>query len=451
MQRFVNEGSKRPIVWEIWVDDEEVHQRSGVLDGKLKHTWDRPGPAGKEGTKAYKPADVRALERANKKITDKTRKGYREVDLETGEFLELASREMEFFEIQRNFRYGKPLGKQPKAQKEIYKLIETGDPIITVKRDGLCHFVLVTPDRNIRLYTRRLDECTDSYPHLIEDFHKLKLPPKTIGAFELVCENPLTKRDDRKMIQKLSRSLPDRAVRLQEDPLYRPRAVMLGFPFWDGFALMKEATVTQWLEALNSEILMRAKGTRYIRLMKVVKGSFEFAKQWAIERGLEGLVIYDGDAIFGDKAFNFRGRVERTASYKWKPIFEDDFVMIFNPKGEISAEGLPGGGYGKGRLMELPGQIALYQWDMDGGDPLAEMHFICNVGSGFTDAQRKDILVRARNKGGIVGVGVIKYTSRTFKSDGEDTNALSEPIFLHFHPDKTFDEAVEPKLKASSP
>lgn len=441
MQRFVNEGSKKTLVWEIWVDGEEVHQQSGVLGGKMKHTWDRPGPAGKEGTKAYKPADIRAIERANKKIEDKTRKGYREVDPETNEVIEKASREMDFHEIQRNFRYGKPLGTQPKAQKEIDKVLEDGEPIFTVKRDGLCHFVLVTPDEDIRLYTRRLDECTAWYPHLVAEFKKMKMPPRTIGAFELVCVDAKTGKDNRKMTQSLSRSLADRAVRLQEDPFRRPHAVMLGFPFWDGRPIMKEMLVDSWLELMFNEVHARAKGFRYVESMDILHTTFELAQEYVIEGGHEGLVVYDGDACFGEKAFNFRGRVERTPSYKWKPIFELDAIMIFDPEDEFETGHLHRGAWGKGRIKNLPGRVALYQFDSDG-----VIHYLCNVGGGFTEEQRGELLDRARAGEGNAGVGIIKYVSRTFESKGDDTNALSEPVFLGFHPDKTVDEAVEPEL-----
>jgi predicted DNA-binding WGR domain protein len=440
VQRFINEGSKKTLVWEIWVDGEEVHQQSGVLGGKMKHTWDRPGSAGKKGTKAFKPADVRAIERANKKIQDKTRKGYREVD-ENDNVIETASREMDFYEIQRNFRYGKPLGTQPRAQKAIDKVIEDGEPIFTVKRDGLCHFVLVTPNKDIRLYTRRLDECTDWYPYLVAEFKKMKLPTKTIGAFELVSINEKTKRDDRKATQSLSRGLADRAVRLQEDPFRRPHAVMLGFPFWDGEPIMKTMLVDSWMELVFNEVHKRAGKLRYIEKMEIFHGDFEKATQHVIENKLEGLVVYDGDACFGEKAFNFRGRVERTPCYKWKPIFELDAVMVFDPDDEFDSEFEYVGAWGKGRIKRLPGKVALYQYDDSG-----KLHYLCNVGGGFTDEQRGEALNRSRAGNGIIGVGIIKYVSRTFKSEGDDTNALTEPVFLGFHPDKTIDEATESRL-----
>jgi len=450
MQRFINEGAGKTLVWEIWVDGEDVHQRSGVLGGKLKHTWDRPGSAGRKGTGAYKPAEVRAIERANKKIEDKTRKGYREVDPDTNEVIgsvQKASRDMDFLEIQRNFRYGKPLGEQPKAQEEIDKLVESGEPIFTIKRDGLCHFVLITPDNEIKLYTRRIDECTAWYPYLVEDFRKMKLPPRTIGAFELVCVDEETKRDNRKLAQSLSRSLADRAVRLQDNPFRRPHAVVLGFPFWCGDPIMKTQQVEDWMGLTFNEVRSRSKRgkCRYVENMEVSHVSFKGAIEYALENHYEGLVVYDSKSTFGDKAFNFRGRVERTPSYKWKPIYECDCVMIFDPDGTFGNTELhKRGAWGKGRIKHLPGQVALYQFDSRG-----QQHYLCNVGGGFTDEQREEVLNKARLGGGVVGVGIIKYVSRTFVSAGDDTNALSEPVFLEFHPDKDVHEVIEPELTIS--
>lgn len=441
VQRFVNEGSKKILVWEIWVDGEEVHQQSGTLGGKLKHTWDRPGPAGREGTKSYKPADVRAIERANKKIEDKRRKGYREVDPDTGEVVEAASRKMEFNEIQRNFRYGKPLGTQPKAQKEIDKLLEDGEPIFTVKRDGLCHFALITTDGAVRLYTRRLDECTGWYPHLVREFEEMDLPPETICSFELICIDEKTGKDSRKLTQGLSRSTMERAVRLQEDPFRRPKAVVLGFPFWGGDPIMQTQSVEEWMGLTLSEVQNRVGRLRYIQNMDVLHGNWEEVTEYVIEQEFEGLVVYDADAVFGEKAFNFRGRVERTASYKWKPIFELDAIMIFDPDDEFGTGHKERGAWGKGKIKDLPGRVALYQFD-EGDD----LHYLCNVGGGFTEKQRGEVLDRARDNEGVAGVGVIKYVSRTFRSRGDDTNALTEPVFLGFHPDKDIYEVIEPEL-----
>lgn len=441
MQRFVNEGANGSLVWEVWVEGEDVHQRSGKLGGKLKHTWDRPGSAGRKGTKAFKPADVRALERANKKIQDKVRKGYREVNLDTNEVIEKASRQMDFHEIQRNFRFGKPLGRQPDADKATAKLVANGEPIFTIKRDGLCHFMLVTPDKDVRLYTRRLDECTASYPWLVHDMLQMGFPPRTIAAFELVCINQKTQRDDRKMAQSLSRSLAERAVRLQQDPFHRPIAVFLGFPFWDGDPLMQTQIVEDWMGHTFNIVHTRSKELRYVQNMDVIHGTFDQAKEYAITNGHEGLVVYDAGACFGDRAFNFRGRVERTHCYKWKPIYEADCLMIFDPDDSLKSGYQHRGSWGKGRLKKLPGQFALYQYDSRG-----MLHYLCNVGTGFTDEDREDAMNQALENGACAGVGIIKYVSRTFKAAGDDTNAMSEPVFLGWHSDKISPEAKDSRL-----
>ena len=174
--------------------------------------------------------------------------------------------------------------------------------------------------------------------------------------------------------------------------------------------------------------------------MEAVTGTLDELMITVRNEGLEGLVIYDAEAIFGDAVMNFRGREERPEAWKWKPIQEGDFIVVFDPDGAWSS-GKPGGRYGKGRLKDLPGVVALYQFGAGG-----MMHYICNCGSGFTEDQRKYVLRKAANSAGIAGVARIKYESRTFISEGDDTNALTAPIFLEWHPDKSTTEAFDARL-----
>lgn len=428
--------------WRIWVDDEVVHMESGVVGGRMKHTSDRPGPVGKFGTKGYKDAKIQAILVADRHIRDKIdRLGYQEIDPKTGKVIESRrSDDLDFAHPAKNTRFMK-CRHQPdpgtREMEELQEVIDSDRAIFTIKRDGMMHPIFIDEDGVVRIFTRRMDPCTEKYPYLASEIAKSRFPPQTVLLTELVVEE--SGRDNRRLVQTLDRSLPERAQTLQEDPFRRPKAIILGVPYWKGLPIMAEMPVHEWID-----FMYRHFGTRnyqYLRLMETITGPLDELMEMVRIEKLEGLVIYDSEAIFGDAVVNFRGREERPEAWKWKPILEGDFVVVFDPDGAWSG-GKPAGRYGKGRLKELPGVVALYQYG-----PSGELHYICNCGSGFTEDQRAYILRRAANRRGVVGVARIKYESRTFIAEGDDTNALSHPIFLEWHPDKSPNEAFDERLR----
>ena len=446
MSTFIKKGSRGQVrVWKVWVDGPNVYRESGQKDGTMTRTFDTPGPAGKPGTKAYISAEDRAIERAIYMAKKKKDAGYREVDPDTWELIEdEADTDIKWasHSLPPNFEVGKPL--DPKTKKDL----ETRDEIvkdwrrklITLKEDGLCYIIMIGDDNIIQIYSRKMERFTDHFPYIVKEIQSLQFPPRTI----LTCEFVIKKhdgRDDRKAMQQL-KGKPDRTVKLQDNPLMRPTAVVLNTPYWDGLPALKTDTVLSWMATMHD--FFEEKSTKYVRPVTVLYESFEKCVDFVIENEHEGLVIYDKRSVFGDKAFNFRGTTERTPCYKWKPHFETDCAVIFNPDKCFSkyASTPPGGEYGTaGKVRDLPKNVALYQFDGKGS-----LVFLSNCGSGFTIEQRKDLLRRAREHNGFCGVGIIRYASRSFKSRGDDTNTLIEPIFKGWHGDKVITEAKDERL-----
>lgn len=442
-------------VWRIEVQGDQVHRWSGQKDGAMTHTFDTPGPAGKPGTKAFVSAEDRALERALYLTKKKKDAGYREVDPETFELLEdEATGEIEWDGLPRNFEVGKPL--DPKTKRDLKAredLVSSSNSIITLKEDGLCYIVMIG-DR-VEIYSRKMEYFTAHFPWVVNSIQAMRFPARTI----LTCEFVIKKadgRDDRKAMQSL-KGKADRTVKKQENPLMRPTAVVLNTPYWAGEPVLKTQTVLEWMSTLQDFFESRfedagnlKRRVRYghVRPMEVLFMDFAEAKRYVVENEHEGLVIYDKTSCFGDKAFNFRGTTERTPCFKWKPYFECDCVVIFNPDKEFdhSSLGIDAGEYGTaGKVRGLPKNVGLFQWD--GTDSDRKLIHLSNCGSGFDIPGREDVLKRARAHAGYCGVAEIRYASRFFQSRGDDTNALLEPIFKGWHADKELTEAVEPKLR----
>lgn len=429
MREFRKKGKKHTTVWQIWTSGDEVHMQSGVLGGKLQHTYDVPGPVGKEGTKAYVEPEAQAILVCERKIKKKVEEGYVEFDPDAIE-AELLNLEIDFTKLPKSLSFFKPR-RWPTDGRGLNKLLtltESDNAIYTVKRDGMMHPVLITEKGSVKIYTRRMDDCTKSYPHLVEAFDSMNLPAGTILLCEFVIPNSTGAGDDRDHMASIARSLPERARKLQQMGA-KAEAVVLSVPFLCGEYQFDKPI---WM---NFDLISEMKiDNLYVSPIHILHTSFENAKTFCQVNKLEGLVIYNGDAKFGSQGYNFRGTPERPECWKCKSEYEDDFVIVWDPKEDE-------GSFGSGRIKNLPGRVSLYQADITGC-----FHYICGCGSGFTDAVRQEIMDRARDNGGSAGVAIIKYVSRSFIREGGKSNALKEPVFVGWHADKKEIEAMNKKL-----
>lgn len=445
MRTFVNRGKDKLLFWAIGIDEDDqsiVHMHSWVEDSdKKKKTWDRPGSIGKEGTKAYRDPETYALIRIQQEIDKKLKQGYREV--QKGEDLSTMTKTvMSFSNPPKGLSLWKPKQKPEDGTKEYAKMtavIDRGDAIFTIKRDGNRHLITIDEAGEVNIFTRRLDCCTEWYPWLKWEIENLKLPARTLLDVELVVEKDGI--DDRRTFQSLSRSLKKRAIDLQQiNPWKRPKAIVIGTPIWAGQEIITKVTVDEWMEHLYYHFEDRVRGTEFVEMMEILpSSSFEDCKQLVIDEKSEGLVIYDSKACFGDDGIVYNGHPKRPSVWKWVPEYEGDFIVVFDPDNETY---VIGGGWGKGRRKNFPGQVALYQFGGDG-----DLHYVSLCGSGFDDTSLQEVIDRAAANGGqCAGVAKVKYRGRTFISEGEKTNALTIPVFMHWRDDKTLEEAQDDRL-----
>lgn len=440
MRKFYKDGKNNKLEWHVWVLDDQVHTSSGVVGGKLKSTYDVPGSVGVENTKSFVGPEAQAILVAERKVRKKIEEGYYEVGVETCiPLVNESISSINFVYLPKNLSFFKPQ-RWPDTKKKLATLeeiLEDRRDIVTIKRDGMMHPILITDTKRVRIYSRRMDDCTDSYPHIVEELKKMDLPSKTVLTCEFVVDN---NGDDRDVMSSISRSLPNRAVQraaeLSQQGM-KTEAIILGVPFWAGESVY-DRPVEDVFDLIESSVKPKTDKTSFISTIEIRFDEFEESKQHVIDKGLEGLVIYDSSAVFGPMAFNFRGRPERPSCWKWKPEFEDDFMIIFDPdRGK--------GDWGAGKIKGLPGNVTLCQLTEDG-----QKHFLCKCGSGFTEEQRKEVLEKASNSlTGVAGVGIIKYVKRSYISEGSKTNALREPVFVGWHPDKIAADVVNNKLKVS--
>lgn len=453
--------SGTPRVWGIEVKDNTIHTTWGQYGGAMQRASEtmQGVNVGKKNEKS--PAQY-ALERAREMARKKNWEGYREVNrgqhgtvtgrssAVTGQvyFQDNVQTGIDFDNLPLNLSFYKPdntmgAGMEKKAQ--------NGQVWYTRKRNGLA-FVLARGKEHPRLYSRRMlrqhdDETggaltwNDRFPYIIE-VAKSFMPEDSIILGELVVNRPLTesRADDFKAIQSYTKSLTLQSIKDQEQNGFASFYIW-DIAFWSGKDLVREAPVRDRFEIIHElEFpVVDVGGQPYSAFLpievydstRVPSPDHAIAK--AIANEWEGFVVVDPNGIYGDKAYNFKGKPDRPGTFcaKLKPTFEDDFIAYWDPEkgwGERST---------KNRNNQGIKSVALFQYNKEG-----QLVEISNVSSGLTDEQKTSWAVTTRWP----QVWKVEYKDRRYISDGEDTNALDFAAFVEERKDKKPEECINPKL-----
>lgn len=463
MRRFVQDKGRtsKPQIWEVDVGRKSVLVTWGQLNGKLQQTTQKFDAPLNKGKKNEKSAQVQAQEYADREITKRIRRGYREVDVRTGKYIERASSsEIDFTRLPENLRFYKP---QNSLSAHCKKLIDSREAWLTRKRDGMMHVVSTGEDRHPRIYSSTMqihhkDEpgipFMDRYRHLETELIRLSLPRQTILLVELVTCAAGGYADDLGMavdnhfyVESIVKSLTPLSIEKQE------KGGRLGFcvwdiGFWDGQCWLVSARTEDRLNFIWN--LLR--GSEYLTMPEVIKlrddgfivesleakdtfdleycnanleeDLLELAKEW----NWEGYVVVDPDSHYGERSYSFHGEAERPKFVsKMKPKYEADFIVRWDPKKGI-------GKWGKGKKSSGVGSVQSYLWDPEKGEEVE----ISLVGGGLSDEDVK----RFANPKLYPMVWQVEFDSMT------PARSLRFPEFVRVRNDKqpeecTFDQIPE--------
>lgn len=424
--------------WNITVSGPHVDTSWGVLGGAMQtaretHVGVNHGKANYVSPEAY------ALDRALETIRKKRREGYREFDAAGNAIDQVAPATFDFDKLPENLCFYKPDNSMGSG---MLKKASEGKVIYSRKRNGLA-FIITKGQSLAHMYSRRMlrhhdDEAgteftwDDRFHHIVRAADQF-MPQNSILLGELVMDR--NGRDDFKHVQSVTKSLTPQAKADMAAAGY-PSFYIWDIAFWAGENLLETLTV----------------GDRYARIhdLPFELGQFlpveafgpeifptpDHALAHAIKLGWEGFVVVDPEGMYGDKAMNFKGKPDRPGKFcaKLKPSFEDDFIVYWNPEkgyGERST---------KGRSNQGIASVALYQYNSKG-----EMVFISNLSSGMTEDMKRDLA-----KTDIwPQVWRVEYDSRTYMSQGDETNALTFARLAEDNPirtDKKPEECVNPEL-----
>lgn len=431
-----NSRSSSPRIWIIQVVGNKLEYWWGQQGGALQHAEETSSGVN-HGKSNYVSPEAHALELAREKCRKQDRSGYREVGA-NGEPLDaLVSTVLDFDNLPPSLCFYKPDNSMGSA---ITKKAAEGKVLYTRKRNGLA-FILARGVEAAKLYSRRMlrqhdDEAgspytwDDRFPHIVAAATRV-MPQDSILLGELVMDRG--GKDDFAHVQSLTKSLtPQAQIDMANGS---PSFYMWDVAFWNGEDLVSNKTVLERYMLINQ---LRSDALLPIEIFTQANfPSPESAIDFAKKNEWEGFVVVDPDGVYGDKAYNFKGKPDRPGQScaKLKPEWEADFVALWDPSrgfGETSTKG-------RYATAGVPGikSVALYQYDKKGN-----MVFISNCASGMTE-EMKQTLAKAELW---PRVWEVAYRGRRYMSDGDETNALDFPSFVRERPDKLPGECVDTKL-----
>jgi predicted DNA-binding WGR domain protein len=459
MRRFLQDKGRTsaPQVWEVAHKGNAVTLTWGQLGGAMQQTTQtfEGVNIGKANEKS--PKEV-AVAWAEKQILLRTRKGYREVDLATNQFLkgDVSASEIDWeIGLPLNLRFFKP---QNSLNAHCEKLLRAKKARMLRKRDGAMHSISISYDGGLLMYsstmqTHHKDELGvpwfQRFGHLAQEIANMHLPGGTVLLGELCTTVHAGFKDqygmpvdDFEYVSSITKSLTPVALHKQQE------RGLLGFCIWDigfldGVCLLQEWTADQRYayigELLNNphrhhltmpEIAYFTEAGINIQSPDAVDLTMDYVSDDMVKEAIElaktldweGWVVVDGEAKYDDKSHNFHGKADRPKFVcKLKPKFEADFIARWDPANGIGA-------WGKGKKSKGVGAVQLYLWDPE----LQEEVPISETGGGLTDED----VVQFANPKLYPMVWTVEFSEWTPKG------SLRHPNFLRPRTDKTPEECT---------
>lgn len=432
MREFRNTSRTGAVrVWSIAVFGNEIHTQFGQLDGKMQEVVDLGEPKN-VGRANEMTAEEDAVLLAERMVLKKTRKGYVEVGTESEESdVGIIAAET----LPTNLCFYKPFNSITATMKQ---KIEQSEAWLLRKYDGEMMVVRKTLEGQCEMYSRRMlphhhlepdIPWTARFPQIVRDIEHPNIPNGTILLGEIIGASD---EDDRWNVAKVMKSKTDKALRHQQDTSLL-RYVIWDVAWMDSHQLLGDTKISirlDWAEEF-------ANSMSHLVCPEIFMGGeypadLDEIMELAHEQKWEGFVAIDPDDTYGDRGFNLRGKAERPrdACAKIKPVFEDDFIALWDPDNGIGA-------YGRGKYTGKLGSVELYQINH-----LEETVRICDMGNGWD----KQFIEDNSSTDSWPKVVQVKYESRTYRSRGDKTDALQFPRFITVREDKAENECINPEL-----
>lgn len=434
-----NQGRNSVVrVWTVEVQGPQIIVTYGQMGGKMQ-TAVETCTGVNLGKSNEKSPVVYAMETALDQIRRKRWEGYREYSTSHGGIIdEEVKTEIDFDNLPQHLSFYKPDNSMGAG---MLKKAKEGKVWYGRKRNGEC-FIIARGLQRPKLYSRRMlrqhhlevgTQLTwdERFPHIVDAADSM-MPTNSILLGELVVDRDGT--DSPYELDSILKQLTPGAIETQRLQGTYPSYYIWDIAFWNGQNMVGELPVRARYDLIH-ELDMR--GGIFIPVQYFDSQTFgcdiETAKNHAKENKWEGFVVVDPDGVYGDRAFNYKGKPDRPGQFcsKLKPEYEDDFVAYWDPEK----------GFGKYSTKERYNRgihsAALYQHNSKG-----ELVFIAMCAAGLSEKQKTEWA----NPALFPMVWKVEYTDRRYLSAGDDSNSIDFPRFVGLRADKQPAECVNPKL-----
>jgi predicted DNA-binding WGR domain protein len=411
--------------WSCRLEGATVHTRHGLVGGALVDASETFLGKNQGKKNELSPAED-AASRMDYSASKKIREGYQEFSKKGNEFYPIsgaiATNEIDFDNLSENFCCYKPYSE---VVGPLEKKMQAGKVWYGIKRNGAAFFIAKGPTGIVQMYSRRMFKqhdkekntkftWNDRFPNIVKTAAQV-MPNNSIICGELVVPKVgMGYQDDFKKIQKITKSLTPEAIDLQKDPAFTVAFYVWDTLFWDGKCSAAEEKVSVRYQRIKMNF---SNFQAFIPIHCFQSAFFKDSKaaiEYAKTNKLEGFVVVDPDGIYGEDAYNFKGKPDRPKKFcgKLKPEYEADVIVEWDPDNKIGNYSTKDK-FGTGK----PGikSVAMFQYRPDGTKV-----YLSDLGVGLSDEMR----IKYADKSLFPAVWKVIYTDRRFMGLGDDTNAM---------------------------
>lgn len=314
------------------LEGNEITKTWGIMEGKTQ-TKTSAYKAKNVGKKNEISAEDAAINEMNKIIKTKIKEGYKETDSLDNIPVFEDPFDFDLDNIPKSFCCSKPT--QTITEPDLNKLISSGSAKIYVKYNGGCHYIHINSMGEVQIYTRRWDNHTDKYPHIVKAVSE-QLPVNTLMIVEL-CIDPLLGIDHMKAFKLLSEisktdtlngeCKPSQEASWALQKQYPVRAAVFGFMYYNGEQVWQYPYGKQ-MPIIENRISPLSTGHVLFKPQKVggITNATELLGMAKThKKGLEGFIIWDTTKAM---EVTMNGKPKRRAAWKVKIKGEMDVIAI---------------------------------------------------------------------------------------------------------------------------
>ncbi len=319
----------------FYLDGATLSRDWGTLGGAEPQPTSNTFGYTNQGKSNEMPPEETALAAYNKVVAIKIKEGYQPVDsLDNAEALipKLGNEQFDMASIPTGLCCSKPTASIP--LEKLQALVDENAVSFFMKLNGLCHYVVIDPDKQVKIYTRRWDDHTRKYPAIVKYVESRNYPANSMFIAEFVVEPMMNipHMEAFALMSSISKAnvsgskvkddLTKTLTRLEKHPV---RACVYGICYWDNKKV--------WHKSYRSQKPLLDERFGYITEeedilfapLEMYFGSAAAAIAWTkkFRKLHEGLVAWVMNEAM---EMTFNGKPKLRAAYKIKDSAEMDVI-----------------------------------------------------------------------------------------------------------------------------